>query len=114
MQAATKAASEAFKSWSQTTLLHRQQLTFRLAELIRRDLVGLFSLWNFLLNPLVLISHFLWILITEKDREEHHDGAGEDTPRRGGRRNARPAYVSDCLFLFFFSILEFARASSFT
>lgn len=38
MQAATKAASEAFKTWSQTTLLHRQQLIFRLAELIRRDL----------------------------------------------------------------------------
>ena len=39
MQAATKSASEAFKTWSQTTLLHRQQLIFRLAELIRRDLV---------------------------------------------------------------------------
>jgi malonate-semialdehyde dehydrogenase (acetylating)/methylmalonate-semialdehyde dehydrogenase len=38
MQAATDAATEAFKTWSKSTVLTRQQLMFNLQSLIKRDL----------------------------------------------------------------------------
>ena len=40
MQAATDAASEAFKTWSKSTVLTRQQLMFNLQSLIKRDMVN--------------------------------------------------------------------------
>lgn len=40
MNAAVKAAKDAFKTWSQTTVLTRQHHMFQLQNLIKRDLVS--------------------------------------------------------------------------
>ena len=41
MLAAVKAASDAFPSWSETTILTRQQIMFKFQSLIRENLVSL-------------------------------------------------------------------------
>lgn len=40
MQAAVDSCAEAYKSWSQTTVLTRQQIMFRYADLVRKNLVS--------------------------------------------------------------------------
>jgi len=40
MQAAVDSCANAFKSWSQTTVLTRQQILFRYADLVRKNLVS--------------------------------------------------------------------------
>lgn len=40
MEAAGKAASEAYKSWSQTSVLTRQQLMFKYQQLIKENMAS--------------------------------------------------------------------------
>ena len=46
MQSAVDSAKEAFRTWSQTTVLTRQQLMMKLQAVIRRDMVRRSLLWN--------------------------------------------------------------------
>ena len=40
MEAATTAASEAFKTWSKTSVLTRQQVMFKYQDLIKQNMVS--------------------------------------------------------------------------
>ena len=52
MEAATQSCKEAYKTWSQTTVLTRQQHMFKLQDLIKRDLVSM----NFYANIVFIIA----------------------------------------------------------
>jgi malonate-semialdehyde dehydrogenase (acetylating) / methylmalonate-semialdehyde dehydrogenase len=41
MQSAVDAAKEAYKSWSKTSILTRQQVMFKYQDIIRKNMVGL-------------------------------------------------------------------------
>ena len=57
MEEATASCAEAFKQWSETTILTRQQHVLKLQELIKRDLVSyyikyfIFTIYIILLSP---------------------------------------------------------------
>jgi acyl-CoA reductase-like NAD-dependent aldehyde dehydrogenase len=40
MQSAVDAAKEAYKSWSKTSILTRQQVMFKYQDIIRKNMVG--------------------------------------------------------------------------
>ena len=42
MEAAVNSCQEAFKSWSQTSILTRQQIMFKYQQLIKDNMVGMF------------------------------------------------------------------------
>lgn len=44
MQACVDSCAQAFKTWSQTTVLTRQQIMFRYADLVRKNLVSSFNI----------------------------------------------------------------------
>ena len=56
MQAAVDAAKQAFKSWSQTSILTRQQTMFRYQSLIRENMVSKYDSFK---NIFILCLPFL-------------------------------------------------------
>ena len=89
MQEAVDAAKEAFKTWSQTTVMARQQYMLKYQQLIKDNMVTGHTkwlsqkenLWNKKLNRS--------LCYTEKAVREHHAGTGQDAGRCGRRRFSR-------------------------
>lgn len=65
MEAAVSAATKAFQSWSNTSILTRQQIMFKLQHLIRSNMVSnewltwAVSLWSYLLFDMLSVYSYL-------------------------------------------------------
>lgn len=104
MLAAVDSCSRAFRSWSETSILARQQIFLRYQQLIKDNIVGrcmenkntfMVVRW---LAPLLwfeptgyprvieLMTGLMWVsYVSERTCQVHHSGTGEDPRRCRGR-----------------------------